>query len=128
MATISGSLVGAFSTVAGYGGDLRDPNGVNQAVGGGNSSAINVSAAGVIKGSPGRLCKIVVLGVVGTGGALTINDAATVAGATTANQIYTSVGTVAVGTVISLDFPCVNGIVVSAVPTGGTPQFAISYN
>ncbi len=126
MALTTGSLSG-FTTTAGYGPSLRDPNGVEQAATGGNSSAINVTAAAVIKATPGRLCKIIVLGVVGTGGSLTVNDTTTTAGATTANQVYTTAGTVAVGTVISLDFPCINGIVISAVPTGGTAQFAVSF-
>jgi len=127
MAAVIGSLA-QFSLVGGYGSDIRDPTGTNQVADGGNSGATNVTAASVIKAAPGRICKIIVLGVVGTGGALTINDSLTVAGATTANQIYTTAGTIAVGTVITLQFPCLNGIVVSAVPTGGTPQFAISFN
>lgn len=127
MTATIGSL-GSFSTTGGYGGDTKDPNGTNQAATGGNSSATNVTAAAVIKAGPGRITKIVVLGVVGTGGAFTINDCTTTGAATTANQVYTTAGTIAVGTVVALDFPCLNGITVSAVPTGGTPQFAISFN
>lgn len=122
-----GSL-SSFSTVGGYGTATKDPNGVEQAAGGGNSSAVNISAAQVIKATPGRLCKIVVNGVVGTGGNLTFNDCATVAAATTANQIYFGIGTLAVGTVVTIDWPCVNGIVCSAVPTGGTVQINASFN
>jgi hypothetical protein len=59
---------------------------------------------------------------------LTINDASTLAGASAANEIYTVAGTVAVGTIILLDFPVTNGIVISAVPTGGTPLFAVSFS
>lgn len=95
---------------------------------GGAKSSLNVTAAAVIKATPGRLCKIVVNGVVGTGGALTFNDCATTAAAAAANQIYTAAGTVAVGTVITLDWPCLVGIVCSAVPTGGTPVFSVSYS
>lgn len=93
----------------------------------GKLSALNVTAASVVKAGAGRVARVVVLGVVGTGGALTINDCATTGAATTANQIFTAAGTVAVGTILQLDFPVTTGIVVSAVPTGGTPQFAISY-
>jgi hypothetical protein len=93
----------------------------------GTKNALGVTAAAVIKAGAGRVSKISVLGVVGTGGALTINDCAAVADAAVGNQVFTTAGTVAVGTVIALDFPCVTGIVVSAVPTGGTPRFAISY-
>lgn len=93
----------------------------------GKLSALNITAASVVKAGAGRVARVVVLGVVGTGGALTINDCATTGAATTANQIFTIAGTVAVGTILLLDFPVTTGIVVSAVPTGGTPQFAISY-
>lgn len=127
MAATIGSL-GSFSTVNGYGGTLKDPNGTEQAQGGGNSSALNISAAQVIKATPGRLCKITVLGVVGTGGNLTFNDCATTGAATTANQIYFGAGTLAVGSVVILDWPCLNGIVCSAVPTGGTVQINVSFN
>jgi hypothetical protein len=126
MAT-NGTISG-FSTVAGYGGALKDPNGAEIVGSGGASAWLNITAAQVIKAAPGRLCKIVILGVVGTGGALTFNDATTVAGATTANQILNLAGTTAVGNVTTIDWPCVNGIVVSAVPTGGTVQINVSYN
>ena len=127
MAATIGSL-SIFTTVGAYGNSLTDPNGVIQHADGGNSSAINVTAASVIKASPGRLKTIIVLGVVGTGGSLTFNDCTTTGAAATANEIYTVAGTIAVGTPVKLDFPCINGIVCSAVPTGGTPQFAVSFN
>jgi hypothetical protein len=96
--------------------------------GAGSSSALNVSAAAVIKAAPGRIVKIIILGVVGTGGALTINDCATVGAATAANQVFTWTTTFpAVGTIMTLDFPCQVGIVISSVFTGGTPLYAISY-
>ena len=94
---------------------------------GGLNSTLNVTAAAVIKATPGRVSKISVLGVVGTGGTFTLNDCATTGAATTANQVFSTAGTVAVGTILTLDFPFQVGIVVSAVPTGGTPRFAISY-
>jgi hypothetical protein len=122
------ATLGGFSTVQGYGGDNKDPNGTNQIASGGQSSALNLTAAQAIKASPGRIYKAVILGVVGTGGSLTFNDCTTTGGATTANQIYTTAGTIAVGTVVTLDFPCANGITCSAVPTGGTVQIAISFN
>lgn len=127
MSATIGSLPGA-SLTGGYGNANKDPNGAQQAADGGGSSALNISAAQVIKAAPGRLCKIVVLGVVGTGGALTFNDCTTVAAATTANQIYSSPGNLAVDSVVSLNWPCINGIVCSAVPTGGTVQINTSFN
>jgi hypothetical protein len=90
-------------------------------------SHLDITAAVVVKATPGRLGKVIVNGVVGTGGALTINDCATTATAAASNEIMTIVGTTAVGTIINLDWPCLTGIVISAVPTGGTPQFAVSY-
>lgn len=99
----------------------------SQIVANGLNSSLNISAAKVIKVGAGRVVRISVLGVVGTGGAMTLNDCATTAAAATTNQIYTSVGTIAVGSIITLDFPFATGLVVSAVPTGGTPLFAISY-
>lgn len=95
---------------------------------GGKSSHLDLTAAAVIKATPGRLRRIVVNGVVGTGGAVTFNDCATTGAAAASNEIITMAGTVAVGTVINLDWPCLVGIVISAVPTGGTPQFAVSFD
>lgn len=127
MAVITGAL-NSFSLTSGYGGDLKDPNGVNQAAFGGNSTMLNITTTQVVKATPGRITRFVVLGVVGTGGSITINDCASVAAATTANQIYTNVGTLAVGSVITLEMPCLVGIVISAVPTGGTVQLAVAFN
>lgn len=104
-----------------------DAQGILLTSNGGGSAVLNVTAAAVIKATPGRIAKITILGVVGTGGALTLNDCAATADAAATNQIYTSVGTIAVGTVVTLDWPCAIGIVISAVPTGGTPRFAVSY-
>lgn len=128
MAATIASLPG-FSLTAGYGGTTKDPGtGVEQVASGGGSSALNLTAAQVIKAAPGRICKVTILGVVGTGGNLTFNDCTTTAAATTANQIALLSGTLAVGTVTTLDWPCINGIVCSAVPTGGTVQINISFN
>jgi hypothetical protein len=94
---------------------------------GGSSSALQVNATGVIKGSAGRLAKLLVQ-TPGSAGNIVLNDAATVAGANASNQIlslaFNAVTDVA-GGVISLDWPCANGIVVSAITTGGV--FAVSY-
>jgi hypothetical protein len=96
--------------------------------GGGSRSALNVTAATVIKATPGRLVRINVLGVIGTGGALVINDCTTTGAATAANQIANiPFGSLVVGTSILIDFIGTLGLTVSAVPTGGTPQFAIMF-
>lgn len=92
---------------------------------GGNASALNVTAAGVIKASPGILCRVLIVAP-GTAGNLVLNDTTTVGSASAANTILTvAFGNLAVGQVIYLNWPCLNGIVVSAVPTGS--QISISY-
>ena len=95
---------------------------------GGASSALNVTAAAVIKAAPGRVGKIIVVAPGTTSGSLTINDCATTGAATTANEIYTiGYAALSVGQIIELDFPCAVGIIVSAVPGGGSPQYSISF-
>ena len=94
---------------------------------GDTKSTLAVAAASIIKATPGRLARIIINGVVGTGGALTLNDCATVGAAAAGNVVYTTVGTIPVGTVVNLDWPFQTGIVVSAVPTGGTVSIAISW-
>jgi hypothetical protein len=92
---------------------------------GGALSALNVTAASVVKASPGTLYRVVVV-VPGTAGSLTVNDTATVAGAATANEVFSTLYSALVaGQVILLEFPFSNGIVLSAVPTGA--QFSVSY-
>jgi hypothetical protein len=83
----------------------------------GLKSALNLSAAAVIKTGPGRLVRI----VSSTATAITVNDAATTGAATTATIIFT--GTITAGSVILLDFPVSAGLVVSAI----TGVAAISY-
>lgn len=117
-----------YSTVGGYGSPPLDPNGPAQVAPGGTSSALNLTAAQVVKAAPGRLCKILITGTIGTGGSYTFNDTTTTGAAAAANQILTLVGTTAVGTIISLDWPCASGIVCSAFATGGAPVVSISFN
>src|SRR5271157_1312379 len=97
----------------------------------GTSSKLNMSAAAVVKATPGRLCKITIVNAGTTGGAFTFNDCATTAAAAAGNivwtQAYNAAAAVA-GQVISLDWPCLVGLVLSAVPTGGTPLISVSYN
>ncbi len=95
---------------------------------GGTSSAINVTAAAVLKASAGRVGKIIVVAPGTTSGSLTINDCASTGAATGANEIFTiGYAGLSAGQVIELDFPVVNGVVVSAVPGAGSPQFSISF-
>jgi len=84
----------------------------------GLSSSLNISAATVIKATPGRLVRIsvIVAGSVGTA-----NDCTTTGGAAAANEI--AVIPAAVGPVL-LDWPCLAGIVV--VPGAGQ-TIAVSF-
>lgn len=92
------------------------------------SSALHLSAAAVVKATPGRVARIVFGGTVPTGGTFTVNDAATVAASTAANTIVAITGTSCTsGSVIAIDWPCKNGITVSTVPTGGALTYSVSY-
>jgi hypothetical protein len=91
---------------------------------GGQSSKLNITAATAIKAVPGRLVKITVL-TVATGGTFGAYDVATTGAAATANAIVQyGAAWPAAGSVISLDWPCANGIVVNP-GTGGA--VSVSY-
>lgn len=114
-ATLAGKLAPA----------VLDPSGLlASTIGGLNWTQFN--AAAVIKASPGRAVKLVVV-TAGSAGAWTFNDCATTAAAATANQIasiaYNATGLTA-GMPITFDWPCATGIVVSAVPTGGVANLS----
>jgi hypothetical protein len=85
---------------------------------GGTKSILNITAASVVKATPGRLVRLSVLvaGAVGT-----VNDCATTGAAATANQI--AVIPAAVGSVV-LEWPCAVGIVI--VP-GAAQVLSVSY-
>lgn len=93
---------------------------------GGFKTALNLTAAAVLKVGAGRLEKVIVNGQ-GTASAFTLNDSATVAGAAAANVLAVIPFGKAVGSAIDLDLPFTNGLVLSAVPTGGTPSLAASF-
>lgn len=97
---------------------------------GGSQSALNVTAAALIFAGPVRLCKIVILAPGSTSGAFTFNDIDTLAGAAAGNAFfsiaYNAANNVA-GAVFNVDWPCAKGLVLSAVPGGGSPILAISY-
>lgn len=92
---------------------------------GGEKSALNQSAAAVIKATPGRVAKLVVI-TAGSGGNFTLNDCATTGAAATSNEIFTCAGTTTAGTTFAIDWPCLTGIVLSAIGTS-TGVCAISY-
>jgi len=89
---------------------------------GGNQSALNVNAASAIVAQQTRLRRIIVVAT--TTGPATFNDAATTGAAAASNAILTIPIGATVGTVYNLDWPCFNGITLSAAG-GGT--FAVSF-
>lgn len=86
---------------------------------GGISAALDVTAPTVIKSAPGVLASVVCV----VAGSATINDTATTAAATTANQIWS--GSMVAGQVLVLNWPCGTGITVSAVTTA---QLSIAFS
>jgi hypothetical protein len=93
---------------------------------GGVRSALNLTMASVIKVAPGRLAKILVVDG-GAHGGFVLNDCASLDTAGAENMIIVLPSGARAGTVIDLDWPCAIGIVLSAVPDGGSPILAISY-
>lgn len=85
----------------------------------GNFTALDITAATVVKASPGAVVMAQVIVAGSTAGA--IYDATSTSGNTTANQVAVIPNTVGG---IEVRFPCVNGIVV-APGTGQT--VALSY-
>jgi hypothetical protein len=97
---------------------------------GGIHSALNITSASVVKSSSGTLFSIIIQNA-GSSGNLIINDSATIGGAATSNQILSFTAAQLASLIqkcfpVALDFPCLNGITVSAVPAG-SPVFAIAY-
>lgn len=93
---------------------------------GSTQSTLNITAAVVVKASPGRVAKIIVE-VAPSAGNLIINDNTQTGGTNVAaNQIYEAAfGSLTEGQVITLDWPCANGIVISSVGTGGV--YSVSF-
>jgi hypothetical protein len=91
---------------------------------GGQNSSLDVTAATVIKAAPGRLVRITVLAVA-TAGTFGAYDTTTTGSTATANAIvqYTAAWP-AVGTVLTLEWPCANGIVVNPGTSGAV---SVSY-
>ena len=99
---------------------------ISQGLPGGDSAVLGIYNAQVIKPAPGILVRLIVVAP-GTLGTFTINDSATLAGASAANVIFScDVSALAQGQNFELKCPCDFGIVVSSVPSGS--QFSISYS
>ena len=116
--------------------DATGSNNLNMQ-GGGVNSVLNVTQATAVATGARRLRKISIVSGGSTSG-FTVNDAATTTAATTSGSTQSNViwfaNTTAVtaivnaGGVINFDWPCTNGITVSAVPSAGSPQIAVSYD
>lgn len=76
----------------------------------------NITAPKVVKGTPGKMVRLLVAEP-GSGGSLTLNNCATVGAATTGNQVI-SYQQLYAGQIINIGFVCDTGIVCSAVTTG----------
>ena len=85
---------------------------------GGLLSSLNITAAAVVKATPGRIAKVAVI-VAGAAG--TVNDCATTGTAVAGNVIFEIPAVVGV---YPLDWPCLVGIVV--VP-GAAQVVSVSY-
>lgn len=92
----------------------------NQLVAAGSLTALNITAASVVKTGAGRVAKVSVL--VAGSAAGSVNDAATTGAAAVANQLAVVPNTVGI---YLIDMPITNGLVV----TPGTGQtLAVSYS
>lgn len=86
---------------------------------GGVLSALNLTAgANLVKATAGKIMRLSV-NTAGTAGTLTVYDSATTAGIGAASLVWSGTATQTTGIApITLEWPCLNGIVVVA-PTGG---------
>lgn len=91
---------------------------------GGRQSALNITVPTVIKAALGTVFRIAVNNA-GSGGSLVVNDCATLGDASASNVILSG-SNLAQGKVIDLLAPCLVGLVISEIPTGGV--VAVTYN
>ena len=96
------------------------PRGVT-GVSSGTDSALNVTAAAVVKARPGFVGTLIVNAAVT--GDLTVHDITTTGAVAAANLVF-SVTTPAKGAIYKLDFPCRRGIVVTP---GSAGTVAVSF-
>lgn len=89
---------------------------------GGTQTTLNVSANTLVKDAPGKVFRLVFNTASTTAPA--VYDSATIGGIGATNLIWQGAAATTAQTVVTLEFPCLNGIVV--VPgTGG--NVAVSY-
>lgn len=90
---------------------------------GGNRAVYHIAAPALIKATAGVLHKVTIITAPTAAGG--IYDSATLGGISTANQINAVGVGLAASTVINLDWPCANGIVIDP-GTGGV--VSVSYS
>ena len=96
----------------------------NLLTGAGSASVLNKTAgASVIKATAGRISKVIVNTAASTAGS--VSDCATTGAAAAGNQVLIIPSGTAIGTVYNLDWPCLPGLVLSAVPSAGSPICAV---
>ena len=88
---------------------------------GGTQTSLNVTANTVVKAAPGKLFRLTFNAA--STSAPAVYDASTLSGNVAANLIWQGAATTAAQTVVTLEYPCLNGILV--VPGGAT--IAVSY-
>lgn len=104
-----------------------------------SSSSLNVTAAAVVKASPGRIYSIFVIATGTTGqGSLTLNDCTTTGAAAAANELFTWTAAQMISLIALANGPLLlnlpygipfnTGLVVSAVPSAGSPQYNVFYS
>jgi hypothetical protein len=90
----------------------------------GSNSKLNITGPTVVKAAPGRLATIAVMAP-GTGGTLAVHDCAAVADANASNLIFEQDNTTQTrGTIETINWPCLVGITVAQVTTGGAVAIA----
>jgi hypothetical protein len=125
--TIAKKVVGGVSTLITPNADI--PGNLMTSRGGLNST-LNVGAAVVIKATPGRLRRVVIIAPGSTSGAFTfcdINSTTGSAATTIWSLAYNATANVQ-GAVFDLDLPCLTAIALTAVPGGGTPLIAVFWD
>lgn len=85
---------------------------------GGTRSSLNITAAAVVKATPGRIAKLV---VTTAGAAGTVNDCITTGAAAAGNLIATIPATIGI---YDLDWPCLVGITITP---GAAQVVSVSY-
>lgn len=97
---------------------IVSPVNVASGLPGGISSAINITAAQVIKAKPGLCVRLTCI----VAGSVTLNDCATTGAAAATNEFFT--GALTAGATVELNWPCGTGIVASAV----TGNFSLAFS